>query len=117
MGKSIKNFTDTQVNIIKEVAREQAINNGSNDNGLNIHITKADIKEETGRVRVQKTIIKKIATNFTNAGMEVTTNSNGSMDIHCPPLLAEKDTYTLKEIAERKSMINDFHTIEAYKNL
>jgi hypothetical protein len=112
---SISEFTKDKISIIKSVAREHAINRPTNDTGMNIKITYNDIKEATGRKRIKQPIVDKVIDNFKNAGMEAK-QSGDIINVYCPPLLKDKDEYTLKEIEERKSMIDDLNTIQAYKN-
>ena len=38
------------------------------------------------------------------------------INIYCPPLLQDKGTYTLKEIEERKAMMDDLNIIQSAKN-
>jgi len=112
---NISEFTEEKIAIIKSVAREHAINRPTNDRGMNIKITYNDIKEETGRKRIKQPVIQKIIKDFENAGMEVE-HDDKTLNVYCPPLLEDKGEYTLKEIEERKSMIDDLNTIQAYKN-
>ena len=113
---SIDNFTNEKINIIKSVAREHAIHQASNDEGMNIKITKDDIKNATGRKRIKQPIFKKIIDKFNSAGMEAEMSGN-NINVYCPPLLAAKEQYTLEEIEERKSMMDDLNTIQAYKEI
>ena len=112
--KSINKFTDEKINIIKSVAREHAINRPTNDTGMNIKITTHDIREATGRTRIKQPIIDKIINYFNNAGMTATISS-GNINVYCPPLLEDKGEYTLKEIEERKSMMDDLNIIQSTK--
>ena len=112
---SIKDFTEEKIGIIKSVAREHAINRPTNDTGMHIKITYSDIKEATGRKRIKQPIVDQIIKNFNGAGMEAK-QSEDTINIYCPPLLEDKGEYTLQEIEERKSMIDDLNTIQAYKN-
>jgi len=110
----IDEFVEEKIDIIKAVAREHAIHNASADNGFNVNISKEDIKKATGKQRLREASINKIVKKFENAGMEVEKRGS-SLNVFCPPLLADKGTYTLDEIEERKKMIDDLNTIQAYK--
>ena len=112
--QSINEFTEENINTIKSVAREHAINRPINDTGINIKITNNDIKEATGRTRIKQPILDKIINNFNNSGMKATM-SNDYINVYCPPLLEDKSEYTLKEITERKSMMDDLSIIQSTK--
>lgn len=112
--RTISEFTEEKISIIKSVAREHAINRPTNDTGMNIKITYSDIKEATGRQRIKQPIIDKIINSFNSAGMEAK-QSDDTINVYCPPLLEDKSEYTLKEIEERKSMMDDLNTILANK--
>ncbi len=112
---SINDFTEDKINIIKSVAREHAIHRPTGDDGIHIKITYNDIKEATGRKRIKQPIINKVINNFKNAGMDAK-QSEHTIYVYCPPLLQDKGEYTLKEIEERKSMMDDLNIIQAYKN-
>ena len=113
--QDINNFTDEKIKIIKSVAREHAIHNASNDRGMTIKITNNDIKEATGRERIKEAVNNKIIKNFKEAGMEIT-KSGSTFSVYCPPLLQDKKEYTLKELEERKSIIDDLNLIQAMKD-
>ena len=113
--KDINDFTNDIIKTIKSVAREHAINRPTNDAGITIKISNADIKEATGRGRIKEPVIKKVMNNFQVSGMEVERVDNG-LSVFCPPLLEDKGVYTLKEIEERKKMIDDLNIIQDYKN-
>ena len=114
--KPIKEFTDNKIETIKSVAREHAINDPVNDMGLNIKITHSSIRKETGRDRLKQPSINKIVNAFENAGMEVK-KGDKHIQVFCPPLLQQKEEYTLEEIEERKKMIDDLKEIEAGRTL
>lgn len=114
--KNIQEFTNNEIETIKSVAREHAINNPINDMGLNIKITYDSIKQETGRKRLKQPAIDKIVSNFENAGMKVS-KGDKHIQVFCPPLLQQKEEYTLKEIKERKALIDDLNAIESYKHM
>ncbi len=112
--KSIDEFTKDKIDIIKSVAREHAIHNASEDNGFTVKISKKDIKSETGKERLREATINKIVKKIKDAGMEVKKKGD-ALEVYCPPLLANKEYYTLEEIEERKKIIDELNTVQAYK--
>jgi hypothetical protein len=111
---SIEEFTNAKIETIKSVAREHAIKDPVNDMGLNIKITHNSIKQNTGRERLKQPAIDKIVKSFESAGMEVS-KEDKHIQVYCPPLLQQKEEYTLEEIEERKAMMDDLNTIQAYQ--
>lgn len=114
MGKSTSDYTNNIASTLKNVAKDNAIRNGVNDEGFNVKITKEDIKKGTDRSRIKEPIITNIVEKLNSAGF-VADTKNGEINIFVPPVLGNKECFTLDEIAEREKIIDEINTRESYK--
>lgn len=114
MGTSVDSYADSVVKTLKSVARDNAIRDGSNDEGFTVEITKEDIKQGTDRSRVKSPIMNSIVDTMNSSGLDAE-EDEGTITVFVPPVLGKKDVFTLEEIIERKRVVEEINTIEAYR--
>ena len=113
MNTKTQEFTDNTIESIKNISRDNAIRYGHNDQELNITLTSKDIKENTDRKRVDDSVRKSIANRIESSGMNVKIE-DGNIYITVSPMLAEKESYSLKDIKERESIVEELNIRESY---
>lgn len=111
MSRNITEYTNEIIKTLKNVARDNAIREGSEDEGFNVVITKDDIKNETGRSRIKEPVFSKIVDSFNSSGMDAS-EFDGQIEVFVPPALGKKDCFTLKEIKERENIIEEINLHE-----
>lgn len=114
MGTSIDSYANSVVKTLKNVARDNAIRDGSNDEGFTVQITKSDIKQGTDRSRIKAPLMNSIVDVMNSSGLEAE-EGEGTITVFVPPVLGKKDVFTLDEIIERERVVEDINTIETYK--
>lgn len=113
MSRNVQNYTNGISKTLKKVAKDNAVREGSNDEGFKVVITKSDIKKGTGRERIKQPIIDIVIDELNSSGFEAS-ESDGVINVSVPPILGKKDFFTLNEIRERESVVNEINTNEAY---
>ena len=114
MSRSAADYTKDIAKRLKNVARDNAVRNGVNDEGFHVRITKNDIKQGTDRSRIKSPVITTIVNTLNSAGFKAE-GDNGEISVFVPPILGKKDTFTLEEIAEREKIIEEINTRETYR--
>ena len=113
MKKKTEEFTNEMIESIKNISRDNAIRYGNSDKELKVTITSTDIKRETSRTRLDDSVRQSMVNKFKSEGMDAEISDN-NIHITVQPMLAEKDSYTIQELKERESVINELNTREAY---
>lgn len=106
MSNSIETFVNSTAKEIKNESMNNAIGYGYQDNGFTTIITNNDIKSSLNKTRIRDTVVNKVKEKFTSLGYDVKSIENG-ISVYAPPLLEEKDAYTLDELRERNKIKNE----------
>lgn len=113
MSKNPEDYAKDIAATLKNVAKDNAVRNGIHDEGFNVKITKNDIKKGTGRVRIKEAVTKSIVNKLNSAGFKASAEY-GEVNIFVPPILGNKENFTLDEIREREQIIDEIGIREAY---
>lgn len=113
MGKNINVYTNEVVEQLKDAAKDNALKRGDEDKGFNVVISKADIKKETNRSRIKGSVLSTVVNGLTSSGFEAT-ESGGVINVYVPPILADKDVFTMDEIKERNRITEEINVRAAY---
>lgn len=104
------NNIETFVSDISEEIKNESINNaigfGYQDEGFTTFISNNDIKTSLNKKRLRESVIDKVKEKFSSLGYNVKNVENG-INVFAPPLLIEKDSYTLEELRERNKIKNE----------
>jgi hypothetical protein len=111
MGTSVDSYVNSVVKTLKNVARDNAIRDGSNDEGFTVVITKEDIKQGTDRSRIKSPIMDSIVDIIISSGFDAE-EDEGTITVFVPPVLGKKDVFTLNEIIERERVAEEINNIE-----
>lgn len=115
MGKNIKVYTTEVVETLREAAKDNALRKGSSDEGFQMKITKADIKKGTNRERIKESVLSTVVSGLNSSGFEAE-ESGGVISVYVPPILGDKDVYTLEEVKERNAITDEINIHAAYVN-
>ncbi len=112
MPKSISNYSAEISKKLKTIAHDNAVRNRSNDTGFDVVITKEEIKKDTNRSRLKPEVLNKLVSNFNSNGFNAKVEGNNIL-VTVPPLLGQKDFFTLDELSERENAIKEINLREA----
>lgn len=111
MSRNIEVYTSKITKTLKNVARDNAIREGSSDEGFTVQITKDDIKKGTDRERIKESVLSTVVDTLNSSGFEVE-ESGGVVNVYVPPVLGKKEVFTLNEIIERESVVDEINAYE-----
>jgi hypothetical protein len=103
MSKNVRLYTNDIIKTLKNVARANAVREGSKDEGFKVKITKNDIKEGTDRERIKESVLSIVVNTLNSSGFDAD-ESKGVINVFVPPVLGKKEVFTLNEIKERESV-------------
>ena len=107
----LNTYTNNVTQTLKNIAHDNAVRLGNNDEGFKLEITKDDIKKATGKQRIGKPIQNKVVNTFNNSSFQAK-EKNGVIEIQVNPILSKKDKFTLNELLERENAIKEINLRE-----
>lgn len=108
MSKGVDSYTYGIVQALKGVAKDNAVREGSNDEGFKVRITKDDVRNGTERKRIKSPVMENVTGALNSSGLEAHLHDD-YIDVFVPPVLGKKDIFTLDEILERKKVVDEIN--------
>lgn len=106
MSNTVETFVNDTAKEIKNESMNNAVGYGYQDTGFTTIITNNEIKSSLNKTRLRDTVVNKVKEQFSSLGYDVK-NVEGGISVYAPPLLEEKESYTLEEIRERNKIKNE----------
>ncbi|CAM3185106.1 hypothetical protein [Moritella viscosa] len=110
-------FQTSIVSRLRFIARERAIRSEGSDEGFTVSISAENIKAETERSRIKKSVLENYSDAFNSAGFSSQIdNENKSIEVFVPAVVdSTRTNFSLDDINEQKDVIQEIRLREEMK--